>query len=152
LESNVASRECGLYTPGHEVHWIQGLRSGNDRISTPSPAHLIGVAADGEVVVEVEGTVGRFWNHEPARIAFLARGVEDRLEVNWRWSTLKVPNDHGFFLFYVADLTDHLVCPETPPHGTPEELLTQAGGFTLSGPAALAQLSSGSERRSRCAR
>lgn len=38
---------CGLFRPGHDVHWIQGLKAGNDP-TPPRPAR-VEVLSDGWV-------------------------------------------------------------------------------------------------------
>jgi hypothetical protein len=127
-----APRRCGLYLPGHEVHWIQGLRCGNDLESPRIDGTLISIEADGTIVLKVDGRTERAWNHEPNRLAVLAARVENHVTLQRRWGALRVPSPRGAYVFYIGDPDDHRQCPPTPPSGDPIELLIEAGGFSIS--------------------
>ena len=124
-------RRCGLYTPGHEVHWIQGLRY-RDPEHPPVAGRLVEVGADGIIVVEIGGEVRRFWNHEPQRFAHFAARAHHHVDLQARWGMLGLPHKSGTYCFCIADPDDHRTCPETPPQGALLELMESAGGFSIS--------------------
>jgi hypothetical protein len=64
--------DCGLYVPGHDVHWIQALHAGADTENPGQPGRLIDVNIDGTLVVDVAGSQRRLWNHDPSRLGRLA--------------------------------------------------------------------------------
>ncbi len=131
---------CGLYLPGHEIHWIQGLRCGNDIENRPVPGRLLEVTDSGDVTVEVQGEMLRFWNHEPERLAVYARRADGRIGLQLPWRALHVPFDGGGRLFDLGDPEDHRSCPAEPPSGDPLNPMRDTGGFTMSGPDATRQL------------
>lgn len=133
MNDELEPRRCGLYLPGHEVHWIQALRSGNDTEHRPVPGHLVEVGSDGHILLDVEGRERQFWDHQPDRIALLAGRVRNRISVQWRWRILRVASAEGSYLFYLADPLDHRPCPAQLPEGDPVDLLTTAGGWTMRG-------------------
>lgn len=45
-------RNCGLYIPGHVVHWIQARKGAGDMKNLPTPGHLMEVRLDGLVINE----------------------------------------------------------------------------------------------------
>jgi hypothetical protein len=96
-------RRCGLFTPGHEVHWIQGLRAGNDVESPRVQGRLVSAEADGLIRIDLKGEVRTFWNHEPDRLEMVAARNANRVEVQWRWRVLRVPSNSGAYLFYLAE-------------------------------------------------
>ncbi len=131
MSNDLAARKCGLYLPGHEIHWVQGLRSGND-IETPrEDGHLIAVEDDGTIVFKVDGTIKRAWNHQPQRIAAFAAKSGGRVILQQRWHVLGVPFDGGNHLFCIGDPDDHRECPSEPPTGDPWDLLAETGGFSM---------------------
>lgn len=119
MSDEAAPRRCGLYLPGHEVHWIHGLRCGNDLESPRMDATLISVEGDGTVVLAVKGRTSRAWNHEPDRLAVLAARVDNRVILQPRWRALRVPSRDGAYIFYIGDPERHRECPPTPPRGDP---------------------------------
>jgi hypothetical protein len=127
---------CGLYLPGHDVHYIQwkvATRRLMDPDSPSAPGHLLEVWPTGVVVVEVGGVVHRLWNHEPHRLERLVADNRGVISYQPRFHLLRTPLPEGCGLFCVAeaDAASHLPCPPTPARGTPAELLQQAGGFLL---------------------
>ncbi len=139
MSKDLAPRKCGLYLPGHEVHWIQGLRSGNDTENPREEGNLIAVKDDGTIVFKVDGNIERAWNHQPQRIAALAdRFRGGRVILHRRWGLLGVPHgDSGTYMFYIGDPDDHRECPSEPPTGDPLDLLAETGGFSMRGEEAI---------------
>jgi hypothetical protein len=131
--TSLLPNRCGLYLPGHMVHWIQGLNSGKDRDHLPVPGRLISVGADGDVVVEVDGEDIPLWNHEPDRLRQLVEANHGAVSYQPTWGLLRTPSDGGNYCFCVAPVADpnRLGCPEAPPTGDPIQRLQSAGGFTL---------------------
>lgn len=134
------ARSCGLYLPGHDVHWIQARLSVEEELQRPStPGLLLGVQPDGLVVVEVNGVVRRLWNHDTDRLEQLV--ARNRGEVSHQpgFGLLKTPSEKSSYLFCVADADspDLRPCLAHPPTGGPLELLREAGGFSIPGPEAL---------------
>ena len=62
-------RRCPLYLPGHNVHFIQFRLTWNEPQHDPIPANLLEVRDDGELMLEVDGEVRRYWNHGPDDVA-----------------------------------------------------------------------------------
>jgi len=126
-------RRCGLYLPGHEVHWVQAQSAGR-RLSTEPPiaGHLTGVEQDGTIALDIAGEVERAWTHEPSRLAALASRARFHVSLQRGWGLLRVKRPEGDYLFYVGDADDHLDCPEKAPTGDPLDLLAQTGGFSIS--------------------
>lgn len=132
MSNDMAPRQCGLYLPGHEVHWVQGLRSANDIETSPVQGHLVAVEDDGTIVFKVGGTIERAWNHEPQRIAAFAAKSGGRVILRRSWGILGVPHgDSGNYLFYIGDPDDHRECPSEPPTGDPLDLLAETGGLSM---------------------
>ncbi|HZJ50400.1 MAG TPA: hypothetical protein VFF07_06000 [Actinomycetota bacterium] len=78
-------RNCGLYIPGHDVHWIQAKRGWSDEVNLPAPGHLVEVWPDGLVVVEIDGHVRRLWNHDPERLENLVARSLGEISHQPRW-------------------------------------------------------------------
>jgi hypothetical protein len=126
-------RFCGLYLPGHQVHFIQGLKY-SDPDHPRTPGTLIHVGDDGIIVVEFDDGIRCFWNHEPQRIAHFAARVNNRVERQERWGLLGIPAERRWsnYCFCIADPDDHRSCPNEPSTGTAFERLESASGFTTS--------------------
>lgn len=134
-------RRCGLYRPGHEVHWVQALGAMR-RLDTEPPivGRLAGWEQNGTITLDIGGKVERVWNHEPNRLAGLALRVDSRVSLQPGWGLLRVESSDGHYLFYVGDPVDHLECPGSPPTGDPLDLLAQTGGFSIPAGEALRHL------------
>jgi len=131
---------CGLYLPGHDVHWIQARLSAEERSKRPpAPGRLIEVQPDGLVVIEAQGVVRQLWNHDTDRMKRLV--TRNRGEISYQpgFGLLRTPSAEGSYLFCVsdADSPELRPCPTSPPTGTLEELLREAGGFSIPGREAL---------------
>jgi hypothetical protein len=69
------THRCGLYSPGHDVHWIQAKLSARaaadpsaSRAGMWAHGHLLEVCRNGFLSIEVDGRVRRLWNHDPDRL------------------------------------------------------------------------------------
>ena len=126
---------CGSFKPGHEVHWIQGLRSAEDDENRPLPGRLLEVDDAGRVVVEVAGDRIEFWNHEPARLMTLVDRNEGAILVQERWSLLKTRSSDGHVCFSVCRIDSpwRTPCPSADDE-VPTDLvsaLVERGGFSI---------------------
>ncbi|CAN5634624.1 hypothetical protein BH20ACT21_BH20ACT21_19730 [soil metagenome] len=135
---------CGLYIPGHDVHWIQAKLGSKDKTNLPAPGHLVEVRPDGLVIVEIEDDVRRLWNHDPERLKRLVTRNSGEISHQPRWGLMSTPSDGGAYQFCVADADrpDLRPCPAHPPTGDPADLLREAGGFSIPGPEALSWMES----------
>jgi len=124
---------CGLFKPGHNLHWIQMNLAVEDSENLPAPGRFIESRTDGSVVIEVDGHELLLWNHEPERLADAAAANEGAVEYQPRWGLLWVSSESGRYAFCAArSPDDHVQCPLQPSVGSPVELLKSAGGFTIS--------------------
>ena len=130
---------CGLYLPGHEVHWIQARKSAEIESKHIGPGELLEVKPDGTVVVAIGMSVFQLWNHEPRRLGLLVARNSGEVHYDPEFHLLRTPSEGGSFVFCMADHSRHEVraCPEHPPTGSPIELLKEAGGFMMPAPEAL---------------
>lgn len=128
-------RNCGLYIPGHVVHWIQARKGAGDMKNLPTPGHLVEVRPDGLVIVEINGDVRRLWNHDPERLEALVARNHGEISHQPRWGLMST---RGYqFCVADADHPDLRPCPAHPPTGDPYKLLIEAGGFSIPGSEAL---------------
>jgi len=58
---------CALYTPGHQVHFIQARLSAEDDPVHRRMGKLLALDDNGWITVDVDGELLRFWNHDPGR-------------------------------------------------------------------------------------
>jgi hypothetical protein len=138
---------CGLYLPGHDVHWIQGIQSAKDQMNLPKVGNVVEVRADGIFVVELDGQLSRLWNHDPGRLERLVARNDGRVSYQPRWGLLRTPSSEGDYCFCVAraDGPKRKRCPSKQATGTPIDLLRQSGGFSLRLTAPVADTESVSE-------
>jgi len=128
-----AVKHCGMYFAGHDVHWVQALRAGNDPDAARDPGQVVAIGDDGTVTLDVAGREERFWAHDPERFAHQAGRAGGAVIVVRRWHLVIAPMRTGAAMFSVGDPDDHAVCPAEPPTGDLFELLHTAGGFTVTG-------------------
>lgn len=137
---------CGLYLPGHDVHWIQAKlaarcephpKTGIKREATAG--ELLEVRPDGLVIIEVEGEVRRLWNHDSDRLKRLVARNRGEISHQPGFNLLRTRSGGGSYLFYVAEADSREIqpCPPSAPTGTLVELLKNAGGFSIRGREAL---------------
>ena len=123
---------CGMFTPGHVPHWIQMSRATEDRENSPKPCRFVEVRQDGTIVIEVVSQELYLWNHEPDRLAEVAARTGRGIEFQSRWGLLWLPSGSGRHAFSVTrSLSNHVPCPSKPQVGSLDELLRDAGGFTV---------------------
>ena len=72
MEPNERHAQCGLYTPGHQVHWIQA-RLARTQVKPQLPGLIVSVDDD-VVVVATEDGVYRWLHHDMVR---LRRAVDE---------------------------------------------------------------------------
>ena len=125
-------KQCGLFKPGHDPHWIQIFRATEDRVNLRAPGHVIDLRNDGTVVIDVQQNEYRLWNHDVERLAEAVAAADGQFSYQARWGLLRVPTDDGHYAFCMAKTDVHVRCPDEAPTGTAVELLASAGGFTVS--------------------
>jgi hypothetical protein len=126
---------CGLHHPGHDVHRVQAEGAMSDHDAPMLEVTLIEVRDDGVVVIELDGKRLELWNHNPARLAWLARSAKGEVAYHPGWALLGVvrraPSGEieGYHQFCVveADSPDRRGCPE-PGETTGDD----SGAFTIS--------------------
>ena len=105
---------CGMYRPGHQVHWIQWKRywhSGSPRFA----GRLLGADADGTITIGLDHGVRHFWNHDHSRLRQLAHEAGDELELSSSGGLLGIVASGGeTCLFSLGDPKRHQTC-WTPP-------------------------------------
>jgi len=127
-------KQCGLYLPGHQVHWIQAFHSTDAGEIRPVRCRILEVDDDGVLVVELAGRPLRLWTHDPLYLrAVVAKcGVDASYQERWR--LLSFPSK---VRKYVIDVTresnpDRRPCPSEPPrHDTLLAQLMETGGFSV---------------------
>jgi hypothetical protein len=109
---------CGLYRPGHDVHYIQARLAARNEPDPKTgekrervPGHLLEVRSDGLIVIEAAGGIHRVWNHDPERLERLAVGNAGLISYQ-----------PGFHLLAIA----HEVAFETLTFGEPRKVLLEA--------------------------
>ncbi|MGP8207113.1 MAG: hypothetical protein ACLQVK_13860 [Acidimicrobiales bacterium] len=125
---------CGLYLPGHDVHWIQGLHAVGDAVDPAQQGTLVDLHADGALAIEVAGDRRRLWNHDPERLERLVERNRGEIWHQHAWRLLWTRSRDGRYAFCVADADDpeRRPCPQSPPTGDLVHLLREAGGFSVS--------------------
>ena len=132
------AHSCGLYLPGHDVHWIQAklaARCEPTGIKREARAgELLEVRPDGLVIIEVEGEVRRLWNHDSDRLKRLVARNRGEISHQPGFNLLRTRSGEGSYLFCVAeaDSRELQTCPPSAPTGPLVELLENAGGFSIS--------------------
>lgn len=126
-------KSCGLYLPGHCVHWIQARKGWDDTENIPESGRLVDLRDDGSVVVRVGSEVRLLWNHQPERIGD-AVAVGATVFHQARWGLLSTgPGGVGSLFCVAARSAGHVACPPSRPEGTRAGLLRRAGGFSVRG-------------------
>lgn len=109
-------KTCGLFKPGHDPHWIQGLHATNDKVNFPFSGEFIEAREDGTIVIKVDGQELHLWNHQPERIADAVAVGGSTIGYQPPWGLLWVPSRDGRYAFCVAPSPDdHVQCPLQPP-------------------------------------
>ncbi len=135
-------KKCGLYLPGHEVHWIQGIHSGDPGEIPPARCHVLDVRPDGTVLIEVGGRRLELWTHDPEYLEAIVGEHGREALYQPRWRLVRVPHvteELGVRSHYLIDVAKaanrkHQTCPDEPPrYATPAQQLAEAGGITIRG-------------------
>lgn len=92
---------CGLYWPGHDVHWIQWNLSTRDALHLPSRGHFIGASDEGTLTIEIDGEEVLLWNHDPGRMLDVISANGSNVSYQPRWSLLRSHGEFGY-VFCVA--------------------------------------------------
>ena len=82
---------CVTYAPGHNVHWIQALRSANDEAAAAQTWSGKVTAVEGEVVTirKPDGSLARLRTHEPARLVVILRRKGVKVTVNDQYCIMR---------------------------------------------------------------
>lgn len=140
-------KSCGLYLPGHEVHWIQGIHSSDPGERPPVPGRILEIRDEGTVIVQLQDRALELWNHDPARLTAVVaqHGYETLYQEGWH--LLRVPPELTAYCFCTALAGDpRRTCPTTPArYATAAEQLFETGGFTIRAADVLASLESRTE-------
>jgi len=96
---------CGLYSPGHDVHWIQWRLASRDRRNRPSSGRFVGASDNGDLTIEVDGEVILLWNHDPGRLLDVIAVNGPSISYQPRWGLLRSPHEFGY-VFCVASADD----------------------------------------------
>jgi hypothetical protein len=83
---------CISYAPGHNVHWIQALRSANhEEVAAQTWSGKV-TGIDGEVVTvrKPDGSLARFRIHDPAQLVALLERRGVKVTVNYHFGITPV--------------------------------------------------------------
>lgn len=132
----ILPRRCGLYSAGHEVHWIQATRSAGTMDDEETRCRLVGV--EGELlIVKARDRYRAYWNHEMERLVEEVGGLGRYVYVSEEWSLLS--GGGTVFSVLPAHCEDWRPCPSEPlppvigPVDTEDlvELMHERGGFSI---------------------
>jgi hypothetical protein len=122
----VGYASCALYTPGHQVHFIQMRRASETDPANYRNGTLVSVDDDGWITVEVDGEALRFWTHDPARAreCFEESGGHVGLREH---GVLDAPCADGGGRYYICVATDGPTpcVPSSPVELTPAGLVAR---------------------------
>jgi hypothetical protein len=81
---------CALYSPGHNVHWMPGLRVANDRAEEPSWEGRVTLQEGVWLTVEAQyGSTRRYAHHDPERLRAALVRSHGWVLVNDRYKLLR---------------------------------------------------------------
>lgn len=135
-------KTCGLYLPGHEVHWIQGIHSSDRGEAPPVACRILEVRRDGTALVAADSVTVELWTHEPQRLEAFVAELGPSAFYQERWRLLRFPHvtettgrlAHDLIHVALASDPERRACPDEPPrHATLMQQLREAGGFTIRG-------------------
>ncbi len=105
-------KNCCLFLPGHQTHWIQAKKGRHETSFRPLSCQLIDLSDDGSFLIELAGKRHHLWNHHPRGIALSLAKSHGIASYQRGWGLLKVGD---FGLFNVARFTeDRIPCREAP--------------------------------------
>jgi hypothetical protein len=119
-------RDCGHFTGGHDVHFIQARRSWE---APPVTRTTIETIDDDGTIHLADGTT--CWNHDPERLRWCVEHIGQEVTVR-QCSILAIEHGDGAALFSVRP--DYQPCDTTYPGPLPgesiiEELIRRGGGI-----------------------
>jgi hypothetical protein len=84
-------RQCDLYRPGHQIHWIHF----NHSMREPSVVIPVTAVVDDDGLVHIEGDDPSLvlWNHRPALLHAALQRFGERADWKPRWHLLAVPTE-----------------------------------------------------------
>ena len=90
-KSNRNRRVCISYAPGHNVHWIQALRSANDEAVSAKtwPGKLVTVEGEVVTIRKPDDSLVRFRVHHPARLVRLLQHKNVGVTINDQFSIMR---------------------------------------------------------------
>jgi hypothetical protein len=136
-------RSCGSYALGHQVHWIQGVRSAG---ATVVIRVSVAVHPSGLVLLRGDGLSLECWNHTPAAIEAALPRNPDHAVVWWlpEWHVLSF-SAHGGGSFSLAAFDERTWCHpgarQAPGESTSDfvvRAMREDHGFTVPGRSLLA--------------
>ena len=82
---------CKTYKAGHNVHWIQALRSSNDEAAAAKTWSGKVTTVEGEVVTvrKPDGSLARFRTHDPARLIAILKRKGVKVTVNDQYCIMR---------------------------------------------------------------
>ena len=82
---------CVSYGPGHNVHWIQALRSANDKAASAKtwPGKVVSVEGEVVTVSKPDDSLVRFRVHDPAGLAALLQRRGMKVTVNDQYCIMR---------------------------------------------------------------
>jgi hypothetical protein len=111
-------KSCGLYLPGHQVHWIQARLERENQENRPDTGRVVDVRNDGAVGIDLDGEERRLWNHQPDRLAEAASQSALIVRHQPTWGLLQVGNTVSGYLFCDAGPSnEHVPCLDRPRVG-----------------------------------
>jgi hypothetical protein len=87
-------RPCGIYSPGHRVHFIQARKAAAEQ---GEPATLLGIR-DSTIVLGVGEGVRVYGNHDPRRVQVFAEEFGE-VHLIERWHVLRIAGIGRRWLF-----------------------------------------------------
>jgi len=124
---------CALYTPGHNVHFIQAKLGWETDPATYRHGTVICVQSDGWITVEVDGEPLAFWTHDPARARECFQRSAGIVELPG-YSLLHAPHAGGRYCICVSTDGPTPCAAPSPIDLTPAGLLSRIrshGGFLI---------------------
>lgn len=133
---------CALYTPGHQVHFIQA-KLAREEPEGYRTGTIVSVQDDGWVTVELDCQTRRFWNHDPSWVRRCIEESGGHVGLPG-WGLLHAPSANGGrYCICVSDDGPTPCAPLSTADSSPTGLFEQAmthGGFMVSGIEALRHL------------
>jgi len=82
---------CVSYAPGHNVHWIQALRSANlkEVAAQTWSGKIVGIEGEVVTVRKPDGSLARFRTHDPALLAAIVERRGPKATVNDQYCIMR---------------------------------------------------------------